>query len=87
MASTPQEPTRVIGIDPRLNITGYDVVASHGSEVKPLEARVIRLPPSHGKNLPARLESLFHELQQVTKGFNPQAMCPEEVYSHADCPR
>ena len=30
MASTSQEPTRVIGIDPGLNITGYGVVVSLG---------------------------------------------------------
>ena len=87
MAGTPKEPTRVIGIDPGLNVTGYGVVESHGSEVRLVEAGVIRLPPSRGGNLPARLESLFNELRQVMKEFNPQAMCLEEVYSHADYPR
>ena len=87
MASASQEPTRVIGIDPGLNITGYGVVAARGSDVKLLEAGVIRLPPSKGENLPARLESLFHELQEIMKEFRPQAMCLEEVYSHADYPR
>lgn len=87
MASTPKEPTRVIGIDPGLNMTGYGVVESRGSEVKLVEAGVIRLPPSRGGNLPARLESLFNELRQVMKEFNPQTMCLEEVYSHADYPR
>jgi crossover junction endodeoxyribonuclease RuvC len=87
MASSSQEPTRVIGIDPGLNITGYGVVVSQGGEVKLLEAGVIRLPPSRGENLADRLESLFHELQQVMKEFSPRAMCLEEVYSHADYPR
>src|SRR5580658_4001215 len=87
MASTPQELTRIIGIDPGLNITGYGVVASHGSEVRLLEAGVIRLPPSKGENLADRLESLFRELQLVMKEFNPLAMCLEEVYSHAEYPR
>ena len=53
MASTSPEPTRVIGIDPGLNITGYGVVVSRGSDVKLVEGGVIRLPPSHGQNLPA----------------------------------
>ncbi|MBZ5670646.1 MAG: crossover junction endodeoxyribonuclease RuvC, partial [Acidobacteriia bacterium] len=48
MASTPKEPTRVIGIDPGLNMTGYGVVESRGSEVKLVEAGVIQLPPSRG---------------------------------------
>ena len=65
MASTHPERTRVIGIDPGLNITGYGVVAARGSDVKLLEAGVVRLPPSKGDNLPARLESLFHELQEI----------------------
>jgi len=87
MASTSQELTRVIGVDPGLNITGYGVVTSRGADVKLLEAGIIRLPPSKGENLPERLESLFHELQEVMREFRPQAMCLEEVYSHADYPR
>ena len=87
MAGKSLEPKRIIGIDPGLNITGYGVIASNGSEAKLVEAGLIRLPPSHGQNLPARLESLFAELQQVIKELHPQAMCLEEVYSHADYPR
>jgi len=87
MASASRTPIRVIGIDPGLNITGYGVVTSFGRDVKLVEAGVIRLPPSKGENLAERLESLFHELQQVMKEFKPQAMCLEEVYSHADYPR
>ncbi len=87
MAIASQELTRVIGIDPGLNITGYGVVTARGIEVKLMEAGVIRLPPSKGDNLPARLESLFQELQEVMNEFHPQAMCLEEVYSHADYPR
>jgi crossover junction endodeoxyribonuclease RuvC len=87
MASTSQQPTRVIGIDPGLNITGYGIVTSLEGDIKLVEAGVIRLPPSRGENLPLRLESLFRELQQVMREFSPQAMCLEEVYSHADYPR
>jgi crossover junction endodeoxyribonuclease RuvC len=87
MAGTLKEPIRIIGIDPGLNVTGYGVVESHGGEAKLLEAGVIRLPASRGENLAARLESLFNELRQVIKEFSPQAMCLEEVYSHADYPR
>lgn len=87
MASASRELTRIIGIDPGLNLTGYGVVATREGEVKLVEAGLIRLPPSRGQNLPLRLEALFRELQQVIKEFAPQAMCLEEVYSHAEYPR
>ena len=79
--------TRVIGIDPGLNLTGYGVIECRGREVQLLEAGVIRLPRSSGNNLPARLESLFSELREIIEELRPQAMCLEEVYTHADYPR
>jgi len=79
--------TRVIGIDPGLNVTGYGVVECRAQGVRLLEAGVIRLPRSQGENLPARLESLFQELQQVMDEFRPHMMCLEEVYSHTAYPR
>jgi len=78
---------RVIGIDPGLNVTGYGVVESNGGEATLVEAGLIKLPPSRGDNLPSRLESLFRELRQIVREFKPQAMCLEEVYSHANYPR
>jgi len=87
MADAPKLPTRVIGIDPGLNVTGYGIVVCRANEVNLLEAGVIRMPRSHGGNLPERLESLFVELRRVIEEFNPEAMCLEEVYSHANYPR
>jgi crossover junction endodeoxyribonuclease RuvC len=78
---------RVIGIDPGLNLTGYGVIECLGSQVRLLEAGVIRLPRSNGNNLPVRLESLFSELREVMDEFQPQTMCLEEVYSHIEYPR
>lgn len=79
--------TRVIGIDPGLNLTGYGVVECRGQEVQLVEAGVIRLPRSSGNNLPVRLETLFSELREVIEEMHPQAMCLEEVYSHIEYPR
>jgi crossover junction endodeoxyribonuclease RuvC len=87
MMRSPDGVTRVIGIDPGLNVTGYGVVECRSSEVKLLEAGVIRLPRSRGDNLPARLESLFRELREVLEEFHPQTMCLEEVYSHSSYPQ
>lgn len=87
MAGASNHSTRVIGIDPGLNVTGYGVVECGANGVKLLEAGVIRSPRSHGDNLPIRLESLFDGLREVINEFRPEAMCLEEVYSHTDYPR
>ena len=85
--SVTKGPTRVIGVDPGLNATGYGVVECRSGDVRLLEAGVIRLPRSHGDNLPARLETLFDGLREVLAEFRPQAMGLEEVYTHRDYPR
>ncbi len=87
MARSSSGATRVLGIDPGLNLTGYGVIECRVNDVKLLEAGVIRLPRSNGNNLSVRLESLFSELREVIDDFRPQTMCLEEVYSHADFPR
>jgi crossover junction endodeoxyribonuclease RuvC len=87
MASASKVSTCIIGIDPGLNITGYGVIECRASEVKLVEAGVIRLPRSRGDNLPARLESLYRELREVLKEFHPQTMSLEEVYSHTGYPQ
>jgi crossover junction endodeoxyribonuclease RuvC len=87
MASASNSSTRVIGIDPGLNLTGYAVVECRPKQVKLLEAGVIRSPQKRGNNLAARLESLFAGLCEVIDEFHPQAMCLEEVFSHTDYPR
>jgi len=87
MAVVPNSAIRVIGIDPGLNTTGYGLVVCCPDGVKLLEAGVIRMPRNEDGNLPERLESLFVELRRVIGEFGPQAMCLEEVYSHASYPR
>lgn len=82
-----ENPKRVIGIDPGLNVTGYGVIECGAKGVKLLEAGVIRLARSRGDNLPARLGSLFAELRDVMDEFQPQTMCLEEVYSHVAYPK
>jgi crossover junction endodeoxyribonuclease RuvC len=87
MANVLKPAVRVIGIDPGLNVTGYGIVVWRANEVKLLEAGIIRMPRRDRESLPERLESLFVELKRILEEFNPQAMCLEEVYSHANYPR
>jgi crossover junction endodeoxyribonuclease RuvC len=85
MAKAPAQATRVIGIDPGLNLTGYAVVEWQRRDVRLVEAGVIRSPRAN--NLPSRLESLFNGVSEVLEEFRPQAMCLEEVYGHTEYPR
>jgi crossover junction endodeoxyribonuclease RuvC len=78
---------RILGIDPGLNLTGYGVIERQGRETALVEAGVIRLPPARNDNLAARLEKLFESINEVLDEFQPDRMCLEEVYSHADYPR
>jgi crossover junction endodeoxyribonuclease RuvC len=78
---------RVLGIDPGLNVTGYGVIEYCGREATLIEAGVIRLPASNGDNLAVRLEKLFESVREVIAEFEPEKVCLEEVYSHADYPR
>lgn len=87
MAKAPTQATRVIGIDPGLNLTGYAVIEWQRGTVRLLEGGVIRSSRAHANNLPVRLESLFNGVSEVLEEFRPQAMCLEEVYSHTDYPR
>ena len=87
MAASPKVPSRIIGVDPGLNITGYGVVECGARGVRLLEAGIVRSSRARGDNLPARLQSLFEGLREVMEEFRPQAMCLEEVYSHPAFPR
>lgn len=87
MAGASNSSTRVIGIDPGLNLTGYGVVECRAGKVRLLEAGVIRSGQKRGGNIATRLESLYAGLCEVMDEFHPQAMCLEEVFSHTDYPR
>ncbi len=87
MASPKVAPTRVIGIDPGLKVTGYGVVESGAAGVKLIEAGVIRPLRIRRDDLPARLQSLYEGLLEVLEEFRPETLCLEEVYSHIAYPR
>lgn len=87
MAIGEKTPSRIMGVDPGLTLTGYGVVECRADGVKLIEAGVIRSPRARGENLPVRLECLFDGLREVIDEFHPQTVCLEEVYSHTSYPR
>ena len=79
--------TRVVGIDPGLQVTGYGVVELRPGALEPrlLEGGVIRLPSS--KPIAERLVQLHEELTAVFDEHQPHRVAVEQVYSHYAHPR
>ena len=78
-------PTRILGIDPGLNVTGYGVLETGDGGLRLCEAGIIR-----GKtrgSLTARLVDVHEGVAEVIAGFDPAAMALEELYSHYERPR
>lgn len=79
------ESTRILGIDPGLNITGYAVVEAQNRRIRVVEAGVIR-----GKtrgSLPARVREIYDGVRDVITSLQPHAMAIEQLYSHYERPK
>ena len=80
-----QTTTRILGIDPGLNITGYGLVDIVSSGVELVEAGVIR---SKSKDsLTQRARQIYEGVSEVISAFGPTVMSLEELYSHYERPR
>ena len=78
-------PTRILGIDPGLNITGYGVLELGNGSPRLCEAGVIR--GKDRRSLTARLVDVHRGVADVIGNFRPAAMALEELYSHYQRPR
>ena len=77
--------TRVLGIDPGLNITGYGVVDFENGVPTVVEAGVVRSKRSD--ELPDRLISLHEGIVDVLKSLKPDIVAMEQLYSHYERPQ
>ncbi len=82
----PKSESRVVGIDPGLNVTGYAVVEPSPRGAFVVEAGVIR-PDSGCKALGDRLAWIHRGLVEVLDAFPPVAVALEQVHSHVKHPR
>ncbi|WP_237564781.1 crossover junction endodeoxyribonuclease RuvC [Blastopirellula marina] len=79
------ECTRILGIDPGLNITGYAVIEVQNRRIRIIEAGVVR-----GKtrgSLPARVREIYDGVRDVITTLQPQTMAIEQLYSHYERPK
>ena len=77
--------SRILGIDPGLNITGYGVLEFSPAGVKLCEAGVIR--GRSKKSLTARLKEIHDGIAEVIAALKPTATALEQLYSHYARPR
>ena len=80
-------PTRVVGIDPGLGVTGYAVVepSTKGPFVK--EAGVLRPRGASRKTMEGRLLVIHGGVLEILDAFPPSALALEQVHSHVNHPR
>ncbi|MDP6446249.1 MAG: crossover junction endodeoxyribonuclease RuvC, partial [Pirellulaceae bacterium] len=78
--------TRVLGVDPGLNITGYGVLEMSSSGPRLCEAGVIR---AGGAKLPIeqRLDAIFGGISEVLASYQPESVAVEQLYSHYERPQ
>lgn len=77
--------TRILGVDPGLNVTGYGVLDFTPTGPKLVEAGVIR-GRSRG-SLTRRLVEIHDGLAEAIAALRPDAMALEELYSHYSRPK
>ena len=81
----PDAPSRILGIDPGLNVTGYGVLEVGDGVLRLCEAGIIR-----GKDrdsLTRRLAEIYQGVSDVIAALRPGVMALEELYSHYQRPR
>jgi crossover junction endodeoxyribonuclease RuvC len=78
--------TRVLGIDPGLNVTGYAVIEPDGRSARVVEAGIIRTHRAR-QDLAERLELLHQGLAEILDELPPTAMALEQVHTHLKRPR
>jgi len=84
--STPDIPTRILGIDPGLQITGYGVVEF--SPLRPIvcEAGIVRGGDAKSP-MAERILSVYNGIVEIIEQFKPTVLAVEQLYAHYQHPR
>lgn len=80
------QPLRILGVDPGLNITGYAVIdVIDYQQIEVVEAGIVRSKPRN--DLPTRLATIYEGISDVMESLKPQIVSLEELYSHYERPK
>ncbi len=77
--------SRILGIDPGLNITGYGILDKTDRQPRLVEAGVIR-GKSRG-TLAERVRDIHNGLTDIIESYSPSALALEELFSHYKRPK
>lgn len=72
--------TRILGIDPGSQITGYGLIELEGNHSRHVDSGCIRTHT--GQPLPERLLTIFNGLVQLVRRFDPDEAAIERVFMH-----
>lgn len=78
--------SRVLGIDPGLQITGYGVLERSSQRPLVIEAGVVRSNAAKS-TIAARIHSVYTGIVEVIEQFEPSVMAVEQLYAHYQHPR
>jgi crossover junction endodeoxyribonuclease RuvC len=80
MIAPPNTVTRILGIDPGLQCTGFGVIDVEGSALRYVASGTIRTEPDHPQLLPGRLKILFDGITEVVQRYQPSVAACEIVF-------
>ena len=71
-------PTRILGLDPGLRITGWGIIDTMGSSLSHVDHGIIT--SKDGEDLSSRLVSLYTQLIDIIQRYAPQEAAVEETF-------
>jgi crossover junction endodeoxyribonuclease RuvC len=80
--------SRILGVDPGLQITGYGMIEAAPRCPRVLEAGVIRsVKRPSTSELAERVQDLYASIVEIVEQFHPAVMAVEQLYAHYKHPR
>jgi crossover junction endodeoxyribonuclease RuvC len=71
--------TRILGIDPGSQITGYGIIDTDGNHSTHITHGSIHI---EAEELPDKLRTIFERLGEIVANFQPEEMAIEKVFMH-----
>lgn len=73
---------KILGIDPALGTTGWGVIEVNGNKSHFIAGGVIKTNAKHTH--PERLKTIYDDLNEIIKTYNPSEVAVEEVYVNSN---